>query len=69
MKRNVINYIKEYGINLFITKCIRRLCLRNNSVLATKINEYNENKVTQALSNIVLNKEFKENNLFKKSRT
>ena len=68
MKRNVINYIKEYGINLFITKGIRRLCLKNNSVLATKINEYNEDKVTRVLSNIVLNKEFKENNLFKKKQ-
>ena len=44
MKRNIVNYIKEYGISLFITKGIRRLYLKSNSVLATKINAYNEDK-------------------------
>lgn len=69
MKRNIVNYIKEYGISLFITKGIRRLYLKSNSVLATKINAYNEDKVTQALSSIVLNKEFKKSNFFKKKQS
>ena len=45
MKRNIVNYIKEYGISLFITKGIRRLYLKSNSVLATKINAYNEDNL------------------------
>lgn len=68
MKRNIANYIKEYGIGLFVSKSIRRLCLKSDSSLANKINTYNEDKVINMLSNIVLNKHFEDGNVFQKKR-
>lgn len=66
MKRNIINFIKEYGIGLFISKSIRRLCLKSDSTIATKINTYNEEKEIKILSSIVLNKGLEEENVFER---
>lgn len=46
---NKLQYIKEFGINLFVTKTLRRLCLNSNSKFAWKINDFNENAIDSFL--------------------
>lgn len=46
---NKLQYIKEFGINLFIIKSIRKIFLNNNSNFAWKINTLNEKKIEKFL--------------------
>ncbi|MCD5442779.1 capsular polysaccharide synthesis protein [Lactobacillus delbrueckii subsp. lactis] len=64
MKRNFQNYIKEYGLELFVSKAIRRQFLNSNSSLGQKINDYNEKLVSEKLQKIFNEEEIDETGLF-----
>lgn len=64
MKRNFQNYIKEYGLKLFVSKAIRRQFLNSNSSLGQKINDYNEKIVSEKLQKIFNEEEIDETCLF-----
>lgn len=64
MKRNFQNYIKEYGLKLFVLKAIRRQFLNSNSSLGQKINDYNEKIVSEKLQKIFNEEEIDETGLF-----
>lgn len=64
MKRNLTNYIKEYGVQLFLSKSLRRIVLSSNSLLAETINSYNEKLVTKKLSEIFTREKIEEDDLF-----
>lgn len=48
---NYRSYIKEIGLNIFISKVIRKLCYKNYGALSWKINSFNEEKINRYLEN------------------
>ncbi|WP_288728320.1 capsular polysaccharide synthesis protein [uncultured Limosilactobacillus sp.] len=64
-KINYLEYIREYGLQLFISKAIRRFSLNNDSVFEKKINNYNEKLVLNRLNRIFKYEYFEEESYFK----
>ena len=64
-KINYLEYIKEYGLQLFVSKAIRRRSLNNDSVFGEKINNYNEKLVLNRLNRIFKYEYFEEESYFK----
>lgn len=46
---NAYQYIKEFGISVFVVKLLRRISLKNDSSLAWKLNNLNENLIEKVL--------------------
>ncbi|UNL60918.1 capsular polysaccharide synthesis protein [Limosilactobacillus mucosae] len=64
-KINYLEYIKEYGLQLFVSKAIRRRSLNNDSIFGEKINNYNEKLVLNRLNRIFKYEYFEEEIYFK----
>lgn len=50
---NKVQYIKEFGLDIFLVKSIRRIFLNSNSKTAWKINDYNEKLIDNYLMKTV----------------
>lgn len=56
--KELSKYIGAFNLRIFAVKAIRRITLKNNSILSWKINNYNEQIITEYLQDNVAKKSF-----------